>query len=328
MDDTTKAVDLVVQYYDQEFKPLILLALECKRQNKKKRGIKEMEEQLHDYIQSFFEPDGLAQGRRTVFGAVAYGAKIRAWKAEFDGRYTTLHHAWGNSVTADEGSYKDPGEPHDAEEIFTFFQLVKKIAITPAQVAGGQPSYQTPTQMRAGQPIYQTPTQMRVGQPSYQTPTQMRVGQPSYQTPTQMTGGQPSYQISAQMTGGASMGVGGSYGGASGGMGGASGGASGRYEDDSRNMGEDSGSYGDVSPVVEGVGGGIGSDIPSGSSDSTSIIMVDVTKKKRGMNPTEYSFTDAKGTKVSTTASQWKARNGQFTHKRNNQIYMSKKPLA
>jgi hypothetical protein len=127
VDETTKAMNNVGHHYDEEHKPFIFLLLECKRRNKKAQGIADMEGQLYSYMQFFFEPSGLANGRREVYGAVAYGTKIRAWQFRYDGTYVTSYRMWGdNDYPADEASYRDPGIPEEATEIESFFWQAKE----------------------------------------------------------------------------------------------------------------------------------------------------------------------------------------------------------
>ena len=79
-DDTTRAADDVIQYYDQAYNPVIVLVVEMKRRKKKGKAIVDMEDQLNGYMQFFFESykggGGLAR-RDFAYGAVAYGTKIR-----------------------------------------------------------------------------------------------------------------------------------------------------------------------------------------------------------------------------------------------------------
>lgn len=83
-DDTTKAVDVVVKYYDNTYDPIIVVLLECKRHGSRSKGktksfseLEDMESQLEGYLQFFFERDGGLAKRPLVYGAVAYGTRIR-----------------------------------------------------------------------------------------------------------------------------------------------------------------------------------------------------------------------------------------------------------
>ncbi|KAF7860457.1 hypothetical protein EAF04_008583 [Stromatinia cepivora] len=127
VDDTTKAVDIMVRYYDNEFRPIILLMVECKRHSRTPRSVQEMEEQLYNYVGDSFLPEGLAH-RPKLYGAVAFGTKIRAWTVELNGNYCDLSPYWGSIESADMGSYKDAGEATDATEIYNFFAEAKREA--------------------------------------------------------------------------------------------------------------------------------------------------------------------------------------------------------
>lgn len=133
VDDTTKAVDLMVRYYDNNFLPIILLMVECKRHNKKSRGIAEMEQQLHEYVADTFSPEGLAH-RPKLYGAVAFGTLIRAWTIQRtqvnpQKAYIDLIPYWGSHRSADMGSYKDAGKAGDATAIYEFLVEAKGEAI-------------------------------------------------------------------------------------------------------------------------------------------------------------------------------------------------------
>ncbi|APA09234.1 predicted protein [Sclerotinia sclerotiorum 1980 UF-70] len=84
VDDTTKAVDIIARYYDNKFRPITLLMVECKRHSRTPCSIQEMEEQLYDFVKDTFSPEELAH-RPEVYGAVAYGTKIRAWTVVLNG---------------------------------------------------------------------------------------------------------------------------------------------------------------------------------------------------------------------------------------------------
>lgn len=75
VEETTKAVDLTVGYYDQPWKKVFVLLLECKRHNWTER--RDLESQLVAYVQdySYKEGGGLAK-RNSLFGGVPYGTKF------------------------------------------------------------------------------------------------------------------------------------------------------------------------------------------------------------------------------------------------------------
>ena len=133
-DDTTKAVDIVVRYYDNTYHPIIAVLFECKRhgsrsktktKNKSISELEDMESQLEGYFQYFFiEDEGLAK-RKLVYGAVAFGTRIRAWRATYDGRYVTTTPMWGGSGMADLQSYRDPGKAEGTNDIYNFLNEVK-----------------------------------------------------------------------------------------------------------------------------------------------------------------------------------------------------------
>ncbi|CAD6445691.1 aa38f89c-1ebd-4452-8c1a-e1df3d4b7396 [Sclerotinia trifoliorum] len=127
MDDTTKTVDIIVRYYDTEFRPITLLMVECKRYSRTPRSIQEMEEQLYDFVGDTFSPEVLAH-RPKVYGAVACGTKIRAWTVVLNGGHIDLRPYWGSTESADMESYKDAGKAGDATEIYNFFAAAKREA--------------------------------------------------------------------------------------------------------------------------------------------------------------------------------------------------------
>ncbi|KAM3066215.1 hypothetical protein ACMFMG_012119 [Clarireedia jacksonii] len=132
LDDTTRSADLVVRSYDQEFKPVLLLVVECKRHSRTPREIDEMELQLQHYIQDYFTEFGKAQGQTVVYGAVAFGTKIRAWRffcvssTEFNADALM----GGSGDIADINSYRDPYVPAEANQIRAFLGLVKDSKFT------------------------------------------------------------------------------------------------------------------------------------------------------------------------------------------------------
>jgi hypothetical protein len=77
VDDSNKSTDVVIRCYNQEFQLIMLLLLECKRYYRTPRDIIDIELQNLTYAYFYFEHDsGLAKGRESVYGAVAYRTKI------------------------------------------------------------------------------------------------------------------------------------------------------------------------------------------------------------------------------------------------------------
>ncbi|KAI1982371.1 hypothetical protein LOZ53_000078 [Ophidiomyces ophidiicola] len=123
LDDSTKAVDVVVRYWT--FRNIFLLVLECKRANKKTAGLHELESQLLDFVCDFFGPDGSAR-RGLLFGGVAFGPKIRLYRCQKrQQRYVDVSPFWGGHNEVHEKYYKDAANDRDAVEILEAFKEMK-----------------------------------------------------------------------------------------------------------------------------------------------------------------------------------------------------------
>ncbi|KAI1917991.1 hypothetical protein LOZ61_000106 [Ophidiomyces ophidiicola] len=126
LDDSTKAVDVVVRYFEKgTFRNIFLLVLECKRANKKTAGLHELESQLLDFVCDFFGPDGSAR-RGLLFGGVAFGPKIRLYRCQKrQQRYVDVSPFWGGHNEVHEKYYKDAANDRDAVEILEAFKEMK-----------------------------------------------------------------------------------------------------------------------------------------------------------------------------------------------------------
>lgn len=128
LDNTTRSADVVVRSYDQGFNPVLLLVMECKRYSRTHREIDEMELQLELYVQDYFSEFGKSQGRTSIYGAVAFGTKIRAWRFTCETSTTFIADPLmkGKTGIADLKSYRDPYIPAEADQIREFLELVRK----------------------------------------------------------------------------------------------------------------------------------------------------------------------------------------------------------
>ncbi|ESZ89574.1 hypothetical protein SBOR_10043 [Sclerotinia borealis F-4128] len=115
--------------------------MECKRYSKTHRGIDDMELQLDLYVQDYFSEFGKSEGRTVVFGAVAFGTKIRAWRftCETPTSFISIPLMDGKTGIADLQSYRDPYIPAEANQIREFLKLV----ITPELNSTSQMAYPT-----------------------------------------------------------------------------------------------------------------------------------------------------------------------------------------
>ncbi|ESZ94034.1 hypothetical protein SBOR_5560 [Sclerotinia borealis F-4128] len=132
LDDSTRSADVVVRSYDQEFKPISFLIMECKRYSRTHRDIDEMELQLELYVQNYFSEFGKSEGRTGVFGAVAFGTKIRAWRftCETPTSFVAIPLMDGKTGIADLESYRDPYIPAEANQIREFLKMVRTSKLT------------------------------------------------------------------------------------------------------------------------------------------------------------------------------------------------------
>lgn len=79
VDDGTKAVDITVGYHDPTYRLIFVLLVECKRHQVKSKG--ELESQLQDYGDRYLDQKYGGHAKYdTVYGATAYGTKIRFFK--------------------------------------------------------------------------------------------------------------------------------------------------------------------------------------------------------------------------------------------------------